>query len=77
MIFKCSLCNKLAPVLIIQGRNDTRTPARPVEMYEAKLKALGKPIEVYWFDAGHLGAGVEQDIKHQEIMLRFAYKVLG
>ena len=25
-----------APVLIIQGRNDTRTPARPVEMYERK-----------------------------------------
>jgi len=69
--------NVLAPVLIIQGRNDTRTTARPVEVYETKLKTLGKPIEVYWFDAGHLGAGVEKDIQHQEIMLRFAYKVLG
>jgi dipeptidyl aminopeptidase/acylaminoacyl peptidase len=66
-----------APVLIIQGRNDTRTPARPVEAYEAKLKAMGKPVEVHWFDAGHLGAGVEQDIRHQELMLRFAYRVLG
>ena len=66
-----------APVLIIQGRNDTRTPARPVEMYEAKLKAMGKPIEVHWFDAGHLGAGIEQDVQHQELMLRFAYRVLG
>jgi len=69
--------NVRAPVFIIQGRNDTRTPARQVEMYEAKLKALGKPIEVYWFDSGHLGAGVEQDIQNQEMMLRFAYKVLG
>jgi dipeptidyl aminopeptidase/acylaminoacyl peptidase len=69
--------NVAAPVLIIQGRNDTRTPARPVEMYEAKLKAFGKPVEVHWFEAGHLGAGIEQEIQHQELMLRFAYRVLG
>jgi dipeptidyl aminopeptidase/acylaminoacyl peptidase len=69
--------NVKAPVLIIQGRNDTRTPARPVEAYEQKLKALGKSIEVHWFDAGHLGAGVERDIQNLEIMLRFAYRVLG
>jgi dipeptidyl aminopeptidase/acylaminoacyl peptidase len=69
--------NVKAPVLIIQGRNDTRTPARPVEVYEQRLKALGKPIEVHWFDAGHSGAGVEQDIQNCEIMLRFAYRVLG
>ena len=66
-----------APVLIIQGRNDTRTPARPVEIYEAKMKALGKSIEVHWYEEGHLGAGTEQDIQHQEIMLRFAHGVLG
>jgi dipeptidyl aminopeptidase/acylaminoacyl peptidase len=66
-----------APVLIIQGSNDTRTPARPVEVYERRLKDLGKPVEVHWFDAGHWGAGVEQDIEHLEIMLRFAFRVLG
>lgn len=66
-----------APVLIIQGRNDTRTPSRPIEAYEQKLKNLGKSIEVHWFDAGHMGEGIEQDIKHLEIMLRFAYRVLG
>ena len=66
-----------APILIIQGRNDTRTPARPVEVYEARLKALGKSIEVHWFDEGHLGGGVEQDIQDMEIMLRFAYRVLS
>ena len=69
--------NIKAPVLIIQGRNDTRTPARPIEVYEQKLKDLGKSVEVHWFDAGHWGAGVEQDIQHLEIMLRFAYRVLG
>lgn len=66
-----------APVLIIQGRNDTRTPARPVEVYEARMKTLGKTIEVHWYDEGHFGGGVEQEIHHQEIMLRFAYRVLG
>ncbi|MDQ2690433.1 MAG: prolyl oligopeptidase family serine peptidase [Chloroflexota bacterium] len=66
-----------APVLIIQGRNDTRTPSRPIEAYEQKLKNLGKSIEVHWFDAGHMGEGIEQDIQHLEIMLRFAYRVLG
>jgi dipeptidyl aminopeptidase/acylaminoacyl peptidase len=69
--------NVKAPVLIIQGRNDTRTPARPIEVYEQRLKVLGRPIEVHWFDAGHWGAGVEQDIQNLEIMLRFAYRVLG
>ena len=68
-----------APVLILQGRNDTRTPRRPVEMYEAKLKALGKPVEVVWFDAGHLGAfaQVEQSITFQRLMLRFTRRVLA
>ncbi len=69
--------NVKAPVLIIQGRNDTSTPARPIEVYAQRLKALGKSIEVHWFDAGHFGAGVEQDIQNLEIMLRFAYRVLG
>jgi dipeptidyl aminopeptidase/acylaminoacyl peptidase len=70
--------NVSAPVLIIQGRNDTRTPARPVEVYEQKMRALGKPIEVHWYEAGHLGsfAQVELSIQHQELMLRFAYRVI-
>ena len=65
-----------APVLIIQGRHDTRTPARPIEVYEQKLKTLGKSVEVHWFGAGHIGAGVEQDIKHFELMLKFVYRIL-
>ena len=69
--------NVKAPILIIQGRHDTRTPACPIEVYEQKLKDLGKRIEVHWFEAGHWGAGVEQDIQHLEIMLRFAYRILG
>jgi dienelactone hydrolase len=68
-----------APVLIVQGRHDTRTPARPIELYEKKLRALGKQVEVEWFDAGHMGPFANSDlaIAHQELMLRFAYRVLG
>jgi dipeptidyl aminopeptidase/acylaminoacyl peptidase len=71
--------NVKAPILIIQGRNDTRTPARPIEMYEEKMKSLGKSIEVHWFEAGHMGsfADVELGIAHQERMLRFAHRILG
>jgi dipeptidyl aminopeptidase/acylaminoacyl peptidase len=65
------------PVLVIQGRNDTRCPARPLELYEARMRQLGKQIEVEWFDAGHGSLETEQAISHHERMLRFAYQVLG
>lgn len=66
-----------APVLIIQGYNDTRCPARQMEAYEARLKSAGKDITVHWFDAGHIAGVTEQRIAHAELMLQFAYRVLG
>ena len=66
-----------APVLIIQGRHATRTPARPVEIYAQRLRELSKPVELHWFDAGHGSFLTEQRIEHQELMLRFAYRVCG
>lgn len=66
-----------APLLIIQGRNDTRCPPRSVEVYEAKMRELGKAIEVDWFDAGHGSLQDDLRIDHQERMMRFAYRVLG
>jgi dipeptidyl aminopeptidase/acylaminoacyl peptidase len=70
--------NVRAPVLVIQARNDTRTPARQMVMYEAKLRELGKSIEVHWFEGGHQGAraDVEQAIEHIELMLSFACRVV-
>lgn len=65
-----------APVLIIQGRNDTRTPARQLELYAARMKALGKPVELHWFDAGHVIGGSELGLQHMELMLDFAYRIL-
>jgi dipeptidyl aminopeptidase/acylaminoacyl peptidase len=66
-----------APVLIIQGENDTRCPPRPVRAYEARMRALGKSIEVHWYNGGHSTLSQEQAITHQELMLRFAYRILS
>jgi dipeptidyl aminopeptidase/acylaminoacyl peptidase len=66
-----------APILVIQGENDTRCPARQMHLYEDKLKALGKHIESHWFDAGHGSRAMEQQIEQEELKLRFAYRVLG
>jgi len=67
-----------APVLIIQGRNDTRTPARPVEMYERKMRELGKDITVHWFETGHMGgfADTELGIAHQQMFMQFAVEII-
>jgi dipeptidyl aminopeptidase/acylaminoacyl peptidase len=65
-----------APILVIQGRNDTRCPARQMQVYEAKLRSLGKTIEVHWFDAGHVMGNNEQGIDDQERKLRFADQIL-
>lgn len=65
-----------APVLLIQGRNDTRCPARQIEVYEELMRAQGKHIEVLWFDAGHGSRSADEKIAFQERMLRFAYQAL-
>lgn len=69
--------NIRAPLQVIQGRNDTRCPARQYQDYEDKMKAHNKQVETYWFDAGHGSRKAEEQIEHQELNLRFAYRVLG
>jgi dipeptidyl aminopeptidase/acylaminoacyl peptidase len=65
-----------APLLVIQGRNDMRSPPRQMEQYAEKMRSLGKPFEIDWFDAGHGGIDIEQGIAFQERLLGFAYRVL-
>jgi dipeptidyl aminopeptidase/acylaminoacyl peptidase len=64
-----------APLLVIQARNDTRTPPRQLENYQHRLLELGKEIEVDWFDGGHLSIGPQLWISFQERMLDFANRV--
>jgi dipeptidyl aminopeptidase/acylaminoacyl peptidase len=66
-----------APLMIIQGSNDTRCPPRQMRGYEDKMRALGKQIELHWFEAGHGSLAMDTSIEHQEIFMRFAYRVLG
>lgn len=68
--------NIQAPILVLQGENDTRCPARQMQVYEQRVKELGKSIDIYWFDAGHGSLAVDEQIKHQELMLEFAYQTL-
>ena len=65
-----------APLLVLQGRHDSRTPARQLEIYEAKMRELGKEIEVIWFDSGHGTTSVEQYIEFQGKMIEFAQNIL-
>ena len=65
------------PADIIQGRYDTRCPPRQMEVYEAKMKGLGKDIEVVWFDSGHGTGATEELITWYDRMLRFARRVTG
>lgn len=68
--------NITADILVIQGENDTRCPSRQMKAYEQKLVDLGKSIQIHWFDAGHGSRAMNEQIAHQELMLRFAYSVL-
>ncbi len=69
--------NIRAPILVIQGENDTRCPARQMKVYEEKLKEAGKDIHIHWFNAGHGSRAMEQNIEQHELMLRWLYRVLG
>jgi len=66
-----------APLLIIQGSNDTRCPARQMHVYEEKMREFGKDVELLWFDAGHGSYAIEQNIEHTERMLEFAHRILA
>ncbi|MBA2719252.1 MAG: S9 family peptidase [Chloroflexi bacterium] len=68
-----------APVLIIAGRSDTTVPASGVERYEARMRSMGRPIEVRWFDGGHVSLVTRPDllIEHQGWALEFATRVLA
>lgn len=68
-----------APILIIQGRNDPRCPPGQMGRYVATMKAFGKAVEVHWLDEGHVAARAEAEgaIKNQELMLRFAHRILS
>jgi dienelactone hydrolase len=63
-----------APVLVVAGANDPRCPIRQIENYLGELDRLGKPHEVYRFDAGHGSLVIEETIRQVEVALSFALR---
>jgi dipeptidyl aminopeptidase/acylaminoacyl peptidase len=63
-----------APVLILAGANDPRCPIRQIENYLARLAELGKPHDVYRYDAGHGSLVVEERIRQRAAEMAFARK---
>ena len=48
-----------------------------MKAYEEKMHNHSKHVEMVWFNAGHGSRAMEQSIEHQELKMRFAYRVLG
>ncbi len=67
-----------APLLIIQGENDSRCPPRQMKAFVAAARQLGKRLDIEWFTAGHgHSTQVKQAIRDQHRMLRFAREIAG
>ena len=66
-----------APLLLIQGKNDTRCPSRQMEVYFQAARAAGKSIDIQWFDAGHLTLDVGKRISDQETSMVFAARIVN
>jgi dipeptidyl aminopeptidase/acylaminoacyl peptidase len=67
--------NLKKPLIIFQGENDSRTPARQMRAFIEQAQKLGKPVEIYWYDAGHGGMDTELSIEYQEKSMEFAKKL--
>ena len=65
------------PMLLVVGQNDPRCPSRSVDIYEARLRELGKPFQTYRYDAGHGSLVIDEQIKQVEMEIAFAAKHLG
>jgi acetyl esterase/lipase len=65
------------PLLILAGENDPRCPIRQIDNYLARLRELGKPHEVYRYQAGHGSLVAEERLRHCEVALDFAKRQLA
>jgi dipeptidyl aminopeptidase/acylaminoacyl peptidase len=65
------------PVLVLAGENDPRCPIRQIENYVGRLDELGRPYEVYRYDAGHGSLVDDERVKQMRLELDFAARHLG
>ncbi len=64
-----------APVLLLQGKNDSRTPPRQARLFEQKMREAGKRIQLEWFEGGH-AMEADTKVRWQQLMLNFTQSVL-
>ncbi|MFE4601021.1 S9 family peptidase [Kitasatospora indigofera] len=64
------------PVYISAGLNDPRCPIRQIENYVERLEQLGRPHEVYRYDAGHGSLVVDERIRQLRLEIDFALRHL-
>lgn len=66
-----------APLIVVAGRHDSRTPPRQIETLAETMAELDKDLELVWLESGHgvsSGPALELMVERH---LRFAYRVLG
>ncbi len=66
-----------APVMLLVGQNDPRCPSRSADIYEARLRELGKTFETYRYDAGHGSLVIDERVRQMESQISFLAKHLG
>ena len=66
-----------APVLLWQGRNDTRTPPGQAQAYADRLARRGHPVELTWFDGGHGFGGELEYVEHLQRSAAFVESALA
>jgi len=62
---------------MLVGRNDPRCPSRSADVYEARLRELGKNFETYRYDAGHGSLVVDEQIRQMERQISFLARHLA
>jgi len=60
-----------APLLILAGSNDPRCPIRQILNYCERLGELGKPFELYRYDAGHGSLVIAEQVRQMRARLDF------
>lgn len=65
-----------APIVVLQLRNDTRTPAPQMQAYVDRMRLLGKDIQLEWLEGGHQSFGPELMVHSYQILLDFAQRTL-
>lgn len=66
-----------APLLVIQGRNDARCPARQMEVYVDRARKAGKDLTIEWFEAGHGHGAIDTRVAWCRRSIEFVESKLG